>query len=134
MIRSFTRAVVSLFLCAATACTGDTVIGKKMSTRERNHFLHGDLVPDEAAAVAVVETVILKKSGADLLKDVQPLSAKEDAEDKEFWLVTSKSQRPFPSMVRISRIDAHIETYLVMKYLPPGSMPCPDLPVTGETL
>jgi hypothetical protein len=73
-----------------------------------------NLVPDENAALGVVEALIRGKYGEDALKQNQPLSVRRDG---EFWVVESKDRNPIPpSSVRISRVDARVDSFLVFSH------------------
>jgi hypothetical protein len=73
------------------------------------------LVPSEAAALGVVEALIRGKHGEDVLKNNQPLSVRRDG---EFWIVEGIERKPglSRSTVRISRVDAHVDSFKVFLY------------------
>lgn len=70
----------------------------------------GDLVPDENAAIGVVEALIRGKYGEEVLKQNQPLRV---TRARDFWIVQGKDQGLSTSTARISRIDARVEEFLV---------------------
>ena len=77
-------------------------------------FPDNTLVPDEKAALGVVEALIRGKYGEETLKQNQPLTVRRDG---EFWIVEGKEKKPFPpSTMRISRVDARVDQFMVAAY------------------
>jgi hypothetical protein len=71
------------------------------------------LVPNEEAAIAVVEALIRGRYGDEMLKENQPLTARRDG---EFWVVEGKERKPTPliTTVRISKADARVDLFMVI--------------------
>jgi hypothetical protein len=87
-------------------------------------FPDNTLVPDENAALGVVEALIRGKYGEETLKQNQPMTVRRDG---EFWIVEGKEKKPFaPSTVRISRVDAHVDQFMVSAFSEHPLVPQPQ--------
>ena len=71
------------------------------------------VVPDETAALGVVEALIRGRYGEEMLKQNQPLTVRRDG---EFWVVSGKERKPTPliTTVRISKADARVDLFMVI--------------------